>query len=178
MDISCGMAMERARGIRCHDSLPEAAFVAALCLAKLHRDQKSLPVAQPPGRTTGEPQREVAGVSKRRRAKNSIGTLRPRKARGPLRARLVTHAQRRQEALQHSARLVASGLRRIAAICNVLQGCREKSFNSLRVLTYGRELLICGLWVRFPPGSPLIPKDLATSTTRRLTRDLRNLRAT
>jgi hypothetical protein len=31
--------------------------------------------------------------------------------------------------------------------------------NSAKLVQFG--LLICGLWVRFPPGSPLIPKDLA-----------------
>jgi hypothetical protein len=30
------------------------------------------------------------------------------------------------------------------------------------VFAWWNGLLICGLWVRFPPGSPLIPKDLAT----------------
>jgi hypothetical protein len=79
------------------------------------------------------------------------------------RARLVTHAERRHEALHYSVRLVASGLRRVAAICNVLQSWREKSFNLLRVLTCGRELLICGLWVRFPPGSP----EILTKTSNR-----------
>jgi hypothetical protein len=54
-------------------------------------------------------------------------------------------------------KLVASGLRPVAAFCSVLQSCREKAFNLLRVSTCGRELLICGLWVRFPPGSPEIP---------------------
>jgi hypothetical protein len=65
--------------------------------------------------------------------------------------------------LPSACSLVASGLRRVAAICNVLQGCREKSFNSLRVLRCGRELLICGLWVRFPPGSP----EILTKTANR-----------
>jgi hypothetical protein len=36
--------------------------------------------------------------------------------------------------------------------------------NSAKLGQFG--LLICGLWVRFPPGSPLIPNDLATSTSR------------
>jgi hypothetical protein len=37
---------------------------------------------------------------------------------------------------------------------------RATQHNSAKLGQFG--LLICGLWVRFPPGSPLILKDLAT----------------
>jgi hypothetical protein len=41
---------------------------------------------------------------------------------------------------------------------------RATQHNSAKLGQFG--LLIWRLWVRLPPGSPLIPKDLATSTTR------------
>jgi hypothetical protein len=49
---------------------------------------------------------------------------------------------------------VAYGLRRIAAICNVLQTCSSKSLNTFIYFDRVKRLLICGLLVRFQRGSP------------------------
>jgi hypothetical protein len=109
------------------------------------------PTSTLPSETTGDPQREVAGRARTPSCQEFDRHTPTAEGARPQRTGLVTHAKRRHEALHHSVRLVASGLRRVDAICNVLQGCREKSFNSLRVLTCGRELLICGLWVHSHP---------------------------
>ena len=75
--------------------------------------------------------------------------------------------QRTQAGLPHanalfrSRTLVARRLRRSASRWHGLHTCRQELLNVLRISIDARGLLICGLWVRFPPGSPLIPQHLA-----------------
>src|SRR5262245_3510256 len=56
--------------------------------------------------------------------------------------------------------LVAPGLQRSASGWHVLHTSFAKTFNLFGISIAARGFLICGLWVRFPPGSPLISKGL------------------